>query len=245
MNIQVMSDLHFETHRDGGEEFIRDLDPAGVDVLVLAGDITSARFYETLDHAFGRLTKKYRNIIYVAGNHEYYKSSPRQVRHSLDRLAKNYPGVLTPENEVVTINGQRFVCGTMWFPRPDPIGESAKKFMNDFHMIRNFEPWVYDQNAAFERLLAVRLEEGDVVVTHHLPSFGSVAPQFASSALNAFFVSAMDDYFVQKPQLWIHGHTHVRCDYNIGKTRVVCMPHGYPNEIQSLTAFDSNFKVEI
>jgi hypothetical protein len=43
MKLQIMSDLHFEMHADGGAELIREVDPTGVDVLVLAGDITMAR----------------------------------------------------------------------------------------------------------------------------------------------------------------------------------------------------------
>lgn len=46
MKLQTMSDLHLEMHAEGGAELIRELDPTGVDLLVLAGDITTARYYE-------------------------------------------------------------------------------------------------------------------------------------------------------------------------------------------------------
>ena len=52
MKLQIMSDLHLEMHADGGAELIRELDPTGVDVLVLAGDITTARYYENLESVF-------------------------------------------------------------------------------------------------------------------------------------------------------------------------------------------------
>ena len=39
MRLQLLSDLHFEFHRDGGRSFVDSLDPGGIDVLVLAGDI--------------------------------------------------------------------------------------------------------------------------------------------------------------------------------------------------------------
>jgi predicted phosphodiesterase len=74
-----MSDLHFEMRADGGAELIRELDPTGVDVLVMAGDITMARHYADLESVFKPLVRKYRHILYVPGNHEYYKSSPREV----------------------------------------------------------------------------------------------------------------------------------------------------------------------
>ena len=43
---------------------------------------------------------------------------------------------------------------------------------------------------------------------------------------------------VRQPKLWIHGHSHDRCDYSLGKTRVVANPMGYPKEIRSLEAFE-------
>ena len=154
-------------HADGGAELIRELDPTGVDVLVLAGDITMARHYEDLASVFKPLARKYRHILYVPGNHEYYKSSPREVARNLAKLTKELPGVVIPENDTVVIAGQRFIAGTMWF-RPDPTAEPNKRFMHDFSLIQDFEPWVYEQNAAFEKVLATHLEADDVVVTHHL-----------------------------------------------------------------------------
>jgi len=43
MRIQVLSDLHFEFHRDGGAAFVRGLDPSGVDAPVVAGDLATRR----------------------------------------------------------------------------------------------------------------------------------------------------------------------------------------------------------
>lgn len=240
-----MSDLHFEMHADGGAGLIRELDPTGVDVLVLAGDITMARHGENLESVFRPLAEKYRHILYVPGNHEYYKSSPIEVGHNLAKLTRALPGVVTPENDMVVIDGQRFIAGTMWF-RADPTAEPNKRFMNDFSLIQDFEPWVYEQNAAFEKVLATNVGADDVVVTHHLPAIDSVPARFARSALNAFFVCDMASHVRDRqPKLWIHGHTHDRCDYLLGKTRVVANPLGYPNEIRSLEAFEPSFQVEV
>src|SRR5205814_1727426 len=79
VRLQIMSDLHFEMHADGGAGLIRGLDPTGVDVLVLAGDITMAGRPANLQSVFEPLAKKYRHILYVPGNHEYYRSSPTEV----------------------------------------------------------------------------------------------------------------------------------------------------------------------
>jgi hypothetical protein len=70
------------------------------------------------------------------------------------------------------------------------------------------------------------------VVTHFLPHAGSVAPQYEGSPLNRFFLAADAQPLVEErgARLWIHGHTHVSFDYQVGKTRVVCNARGYPAE---------------
>jgi hypothetical protein len=181
----------------------------------------------------------------VPGNHEYYNSSPSEVARNLAKLTNDFPQVVIPENDTVVIAGQRFIAGTMWF-RPDPTAEPNKRFMHDFSLIQDFEPWVYEQNAAFEQVLDTHVEADDVVITHHLPAFESAQARFARSAMNAFFVCDMAAYVRERqPKLWVHGHSHDRCDYLLGKTRVVANPLGYPNEVKSLEAFEPSFQVEV
>ena len=69
-----------------------------------------------------------------------------------------------------------------------------------------------------------------VVITHHAPAPGSIAPRYAGDALTPAFVSELpDEYFngPGAPELWIHGHTHNSADYKRGLTRVVANPRGY------------------
>jgi len=62
--------------------------------------------------------------------------------------------------------------------------------------------------------------------------------------MNAAFVNSLDEYIIDHPQikLWAHGHVHDRWDYMIGETRIICNPHGYPNEPR---VWDPNLVVEI
>lgn len=245
MRLQVMSDLHLEMHRDAGAEFVQQLEPSGVDVLVLAGDICAAGDYDDLAATFARFARRYPRILYVAGNHEYYKSSPTQVTRNLERLSSAVPSLRILNNDAVVIDGQRFIGGTMWFHR-DPMGEVNKRLLSDFSMIDGFEPWVYDQAVAFEKILATKVEEDDVVLTHHLPAPESIDPRHAGSALNAFFLCDMAAHIRDRqPKLWIHGHTHHRADYRIGRTRVVCNPLDYPSELRSLREFDPRFRIDV
>ena len=72
MRVQLLSDLHLEFHRDGGKAFLKSLDPSGVDVLVLAGDVDVAA--GGLLQSLTSICRLYRDssVVYVAGNHEFY-----------------------------------------------------------------------------------------------------------------------------------------------------------------------------
>ena len=75
------------------------------------------------------------------------------------------------------------------------------------------------------------MQDGDVVISHHLPHFNSISPQYSRYRTNCFFLCDVGlDKMKKKPQLWIHGHTHTACDYKVGNTRVICNPVGYPRE---------------
>jgi hypothetical protein len=127
MKLQIMSDLHLEMHADRGAEFIRELDPTGVDVLVLAGDITMARDYEDLESVFEPLARKYRKILYVPGNHE-----SQNVAFEKALITKTEPG------DVVV---------THHMPAPESVpSRFARSAMNAFFVcdmtshLRDFSP---------------------------------------------------------------------------------------------------------
>jgi predicted phosphodiesterase len=78
------------------------------------------------------------------------------------------------------------------------------------------------------RVLSEPFDGATVVVTHHAPSGGSVAPRYASSWVTPAFVSHLPEEFFVVPSLWVHGHTHAAFDYERGGCRIVSNPRGYP-----------------
>jgi calcineurin-like phosphoesterase family protein len=80
-----------------------------------------------------------------------------------------------------------------------------------------------------------------VVITHHAPHPGSIAPKFATHPLNPAFVSNLE-HLMGRAQLWIHGHTHRAFDYTVRGTRVVCNPRGNADEV---TGFLGDLVVEV
>jgi len=242
LRVQILSDLHFEFDGDDGEAFTRDV-PVAADVLVLAGDVIPLRERDTVRGALDLFCKRFKHVIFVPGNHEYYRTSPVEAKVLLDTCAREIPNLHILNPGIVLIGETRFIGATLWFPKtPDEI--LYRHILNDFRMIEGFVPWVHNTHAAHLKFLKTEIQPGDVVITHHLPHPRSIAPQHASSPWNRFFVADDAAGLVERAaaRLWIHGHTHTPCDYVVGKTRVVCNPRGYPHETNS---FHPKFIVDV
>ena len=232
--VQLLSDLHLEFLPPGKDlAWIEALDPEGVDVLILAGDIcTLSRMGEVLSAFCG----KYSEVVYVTGNHEYYGRSPAQVHGELWDICVKNKNLHWLNNETVVVAGLKFCGGTLWFPEPE-IRTLAlgRRSLNDYRMIRDFEPWVYEQNTLCVEMLKAQAGEADIVVTHHLPSSTFIAPRFRrEGAMNHFFCHDMTRLIEEaQPPLWVFGHTHDRMWTYLKDAVCVCNPLGYPHEPES------------
>jgi Icc-related predicted phosphoesterase len=237
MKFQIMSDLHLEHHADGGAHFLSMLKPTAP-VLILAGDCFSLTAPPI--SVLASVCEQYGRVFYVPGNHEYYGTTPRAAEAALMAIEGAISALaVLRTGEVHEHGGLRFLGDTMWFPRPSRYVPG----LADYRFIQEFEPWVYERNAAFRAWLRAELREGDVVVTHHAPSRRSVAPRFYGSPANCYFVCDMEAEISQrKPALWAHGHMHSAVDYVLDATRVVCNPLGYPGE--NAGPFNHGFVVE-
>lgn len=226
MKIYICSDLHCEFHADAGCGLIVDALPAA-DVAVVAGDLAVG---EGVRAALELLSQKYPQVVYVAGNHEYYNSSLQAVEQTRRSLALQ--NVHWLENEVAEIDGVRFVGCTLWF------GWHREEFedrISDFRAIAELRKWVHSKNLESLKFLSTHATSDSIVVTHNAPSSRSLEPRRPDAPLNCFYVCAEAEEVLlkQAPRLWIHGHTHRSCDYRLGKTRVISNPFGY-------SAFDEN-----
>ena len=243
MRVQYFSDLHFEFHRDAGESFVASLEPAGVDVLVVAGDLAVG---EGVGLALDLVCARYADatVVFVHGNHEFYGSTREDVLAVTRAACARHQNLRWLDGGVTEIDGVRFVGAPLWFRHPGPA-ERLKLAMNDFREIREFESWVYAENARAIAFLERELRDGDVVVTHYLPTRASIAPGWAGSQLNPFFVCDVEDLLRERrPALWVHGHTHASVDVVVGQTRVVCNPFGYVRREQN-ASFREDAVVEL
>lgn len=83
--------------------------------------------------------------------------------------------------------------------------------------------------------LAERFDGRTVVLTHHMPHPACTPPIYAESTGNYLFAcgkEAFDDilHSPMAADLWVCGHTHHAFDIQVGRSRIVCNPHGYQRE---------------
>lgn len=87
----------------------------------------------------------------------------------------------------------------------------------------------WSSRAWLESKLAKADPNRTVVVTHHCPDIRSIPPQFRMGDASKFSPAYASDltHLGGQAALWIHGHVHESCDYDMQGTRVVCNPMGY------------------
>jgi predicted phosphodiesterase len=232
----LASDLHTEFYRDPLALAKRAVPPAwtpeNLDFLVLAGDIVvpPRQDPEHVKQVFEYLGQRAKHVLYVEGNHEYYGcNSATEVEEGLRSVLPANAHWL--RNSEATVGGVHFYGGTLWFNNADQMDFYYKRGLNDFSQIGGFTDWVYERSRAFTEGALALLRPETVVLSHHLPHPKSTAEQYKSSPVNRFFTCDQTQVITEKqPRLWVHGHTHLPCDYALGQTRVICNPYGYPQE---------------
>lgn len=243
MKIRIMSDLHLEF---GPLE----LEPAGEDVLVLAGDTNLGVSAQNWAVKMNWQLKV--PVVMIAGNHEYYN---RCFIYTLGLFqSANSKEVYFLERESVDISGVRFLGTTLWtdynlYGRYSEDKALARVSLNDHRLITYEGDMIFTpSHAGEEHRKAVEFLEttkGDVIVTHHAPSVKSALPEFKNDPLTAAYASNLEELVARSgAKLWIHGHMHNSVDYMIGQTRVVSNPRGYVGH-EVNPDFDPNFVVEI
>lgn len=289
MKITVVSDLHLEF-----SDCYDIKNEQGADVLILSGDIMIAEdlhdhpvvpsIYEhgafadlgrkqkrvqTFRDFLKRMSFQFSDVIYVAGNHEFYNGKFFAGIDYLRETCAQFPNVHFLERDTVKIGDVTFVGGTLWtdMNKGDPLTQHAiVDMMNDFRIIRNdkagftklrpahvMERHLRTKEYIREVCLNVReLQDPTqrvVVVGHHSPSFQSVAEEYKHQPLmNGGYHSDLSEFILDHPEivLWTHGHTHHCFDYKIGDCRVVCNPRGYQTDGYSEeTGWNPNMIIEV
>lgn len=243
MKVAYCSDLHLEFYTDI-EPVLNEL-YTDADVLVLAGDICEARRIQQYRPFFKEMCMTYKHVIYVAGNHEFYRGEYNKCIEVLSNMG--FPNLHFLHNRVVEIDGKRFGGATLWTDIPAHAQWFLKRGMNDYHLItmnvngsyRKLRP--EDTVLEHHRTLAWlnTIEPLDVMVSHHAPSTMSIADRYIGNEYNKAYATNLGEY-LYKAKVWIHGHMHEPFDYVTYCCNVKCNPRGYEDERKdfSIKVFD-------
>jgi predicted phosphodiesterase len=267
MNIQLLSDLHLETH----PHFVPEFAP-GADVLILAGDIGSYQEGSLLvtqgDNDFGLARFSPRAdlaawpvpVFFVPGNHEYdgmpFEEAHARLQETCERLQ-----ITWLHRRVKVMNGVRWIGCTLWsdfealVPQQGPLTQQLKarekaERAADFYLRKtgttlDGKPFLSDavraqaqaDQAWLTQALSEPFEGVTVVVTHFAPSLKSADPRYGLTPGTAGFCNALD-HLLPKANLWLHGHLHCAHDYVHAGCRVVANPLGYARKNEQL-AFEA------
>lgn len=255
MRFWIWSDLHDEI---GGSVMLPDR-PDDVDAILIAGDLGHARriseiakFYINYynlpivfvagNHEFYRqetMEKAIADIEFAA--YLSVHAGWKQQFYFLNR-------------DVLVMGDTRIIGATLWvdmalgaISQEDRIWrlQEARFALNDFRLIKMakdkvFRPadmiQLFRKDAAHIREQLKKPFDGKtVVLTHHMPHPDCTPEIYRDDKHNYLFASSEQPFgelfeCEHAPDLWVCGHTHNAFDIKIGRTRVVCNPHGYDNE---------------
>ncbi len=243
MNIALYSDCHSEMRRD--IPWFPDLS-GDADCIVLAGDIgvghQAIAWVSELSALYPAL-----DIIYVAGNHEYYQTIMAEQIEAYRGAFKDKPRIHFLENDSVVIQGIRFLGCTLWSDfkalgkERSQLHRPATRYLADFQLIKmsaqhliTLEEMAALQGQSVLWLMAAlsnRFEGDTVVVTHFPPVKELLHGLIGDNELAPYFLNDLEALLeASSPKLWCYGHNHWNDDREYADTRIVSNQLGYPNE---------------
>lgn len=249
---KYISDIH------GNTNFVNSIEEDKECTLILAGDIHEVKKYAIYKSYIFELCKKFKNVVAICGNHEYYTRSIFQVHNDIKKiknelLQEGIDNFHFLNDSSVKIGNVYVLGGTMWtdFNKNNPHDKiQALMSMQDYKYIRhgpeyipyerklntNDVEFLHHKTKKFIASEITNIRSSDkeakiVVVTHHSPSTGSITENYKDSSLNYAFCSDMNDFIeLHNPNVWVHGHIHEKLDYQVGECKILCNPLGYSFE---------------
>ena len=207
-SIQLVSDLHIER----SSKYL-DFKQTS-DILIIAGDFGDP---SKISYAreLGKLSKKYRRILLVSGNHEYYQTSLTainiiSVNNIIQDIINYYPNVEFL-NYTTSRIGQYVVAGTTLWTDSQPNHNEPAIPLEHKKSVKWLETFIEEH------------KEPKIIITHHSPSFSlqdkaykNYKPDRYSSNLN---------HLIHQVDYWFCGHLHTQKQREIGKCKIAINAH--------------------
>jgi len=217
MRVQIVSDLHIERFKQNIilTDFIT---PTG-DILVLAGDIGSMYRIRQLFDFLHQACEQFPLVIYIPGNHEYYKlrnSPPRAfctLENALRSFSQSHENLHFLNRKTLQIKNTLFIGATLW-SNPDNFTDKIVQISGITH-----ERYIMRHNLD-KTFISKSLEYGKknnlntFVVTHYPPVLEARNPSKCNDIYSGLYINNLD-YLLENADVWVSGHTHF--NYRIRK----------------------------
>jgi len=230
-----------------------DIDPLTMivpcaDILILSGDIGSLYKYKQLYNFLRKLATYFTHIVYVPGNHEFYKPRDMKIKPvAFDKL-NDVLRILDDQIENLhVLNCSSLLIGnvcimgcTLWsdikcdlpkyIVRIHDLDTHSYKALHDNHVryIKEMIPYCKQHNYRV------------ICVTHHPPTFDVINMANRKQKFVSLYASHLD-HLISRENMhtWIFGHVHKNFDLLVNGCRLVCNQKGRIRD--NITDFNNCF----
>ncbi len=162
MRAAWISDIHLNFLTSAGRDrFGAQLRESGADVIILTGDISEAP--TLLDHLRGLQEDSAMAVLFVVGNHDYYRSSIAYMTEKLNRVCADPALKLTylSNTGVVTLTDKTALVGhDGWYDGESGDYWSTRLVLNDFEVIGEFRGAMVSELGTLPSLNEFRFNPG-------------------------------------------------------------------------------------
>jgi predicted phosphohydrolase len=243
LQFQYFSDIHTEFIKHTPNKIYDFNIEVKAPYLLLAGDIGNP-FTHIYERLLQLLSLKFKHIILVAGNHEYYQTKLTDttlsgnewieyVNQKIRSITKEFPNITFLQNEVYHIPDTNLSIfgGTFWTNVKAGEEDTIPYSISDYRLIPGFTVELSRELhskacMALDRTLSEYPTREFIVMSHHLPTYDLIHPKYQYTKINSAFATDIPCRTNHRILAWVAGHTHTPIQIE----KYYVNPIGYPGE---------------
>jgi predicted MPP superfamily phosphohydrolase len=241
-----MSDLHIESMDDVPpvEDFVTPCE----DILILAGDIGRIHKFNQLRQFIKNLCDKFKTVIYILGNHEYYYVEGVEFK-TMDSLLEDLEKIKKENSNLHVLNREHIIIDDVCFTGVTLWSQTSLEIPTGIVKIKNINKYNYNfmhkKDVGYIEKMVKHCEVNKlklVVISHHCPTYDLILHKQGYKYKSLYATNL--DYLVDKADVWIFGHSHRNFDYYTDQnTRIVSNQKGKHKD--KITSFSKTKIIEI
>jgi UDP-2,3-diacylglucosamine pyrophosphatase LpxH len=264
----MVSDLHLHMVPPEEHKFL--IEPK-CDTLFILGDLDEIIGYDFWQKFLKYYSTQFKRIYYLFGNHEYYNTdyhiektnanypTPKEIEAFFDRwvVENKLDNVIIrlDETKVIQEKDCRIVGLPLWSEIPMEYKEIIESLINDYRVIydtpgnpiivEDVNKWHSNSVKALRSYIHQAEKDGVplLIMTHHAPLTKGTSGVKYRGVGNYVYSTDLSELMESKVVgFWGFGHTHYKCDFMHGHTRIKSNPRGHA--VREDCKFSNNEVVE-